>query len=178
MNTNVERTVQKVFDKPISRIIDNQLDIKLRQITQEELDVVLTKFRSRKAAGLDEIPPEIWKTRKFDDLLLRYCITVYNQNTIHRWTKCCILPFPKKVVLGCTLFLGITHFFPHNELVYLPYIAVASDTQGRLEGEFFCLSSFSLEKSKFFIVKNCYCYCFEKKYCYLLDPLKLVCYCF
>ena len=32
-----------------------------------------------KAAGLDEIPPEVWKTRKFD-----------------RWTKGCILPFPKK----------------------------------------------------------------------------------
>ena len=26
-------------------------------------------------------------TRKFDNVLLRYCNTVYNQNTIDRWTK-------------------------------------------------------------------------------------------
>ena len=35
-------------------------------------------------------------TRKFDDILLRYCNDVYNQNTIDRCTKGCILPFPKK----------------------------------------------------------------------------------
>ena len=51
------------------KIIDNQLDIKLGQFTQE-LDVVLTKIKNRKAAGLDEIPPGVWKTRKFDDILL------------------------------------------------------------------------------------------------------------
>ena len=30
--------------------------------------------------------------------------------------------------------LGITHLYPHNELVHLPYIAVATNTS-RLEGE-------------------------------------------
>ena len=35
---------------------------------------------NKKPAGLDEIPPEVWKTRKFNDLLLRYCNAVYNQN--------------------------------------------------------------------------------------------------
>ena len=59
-----------VNDKPITKIIDNQLDIKLGQFMQDELDVVLTKIKNRKAADLDEIPPEVWKTRKFDDLLL------------------------------------------------------------------------------------------------------------
>ena len=49
--------------------------------------------------GLDKIPPEVWKTREFDDILLRYCNAVYNQNTIDRWTKGCILPFSKKVDL-------------------------------------------------------------------------------
>ena len=46
-----------------------------------------------KAVGLDEIPPEVWKTRKFDDILLRHCNDVYNQNPIDRWMKEC---FPKK----------------------------------------------------------------------------------
>ena len=41
-------------------------------------------------------PPEVWKTREFDDIMLWHCNVVYNQNTIDRWTKGCILPFPKK----------------------------------------------------------------------------------
>ena len=55
---------------PIKRIISKQLDTKLGPFTQEELDSVLRKIKNRKAAGLDEIPPEVWKTRKFDDILL------------------------------------------------------------------------------------------------------------
>ena len=38
-------------------------------------------------------PPEVWKTKEFDDKLLRHCNAVYNQ-------KRCILPFPKKCDLG------------------------------------------------------------------------------
>ena len=61
------------------------------------------------AAGLDEIPPEVWKTRQFDDILLRHCNAVYNQNPIDRWTKGCILPFPKKGDLGLAKnYRGIT----------------------------------------------------------------------
>ena len=82
--------------EPISRIISKQLDIKLGPFTLEELDSVLKKIKNRKAAGLDEIPPEVWKTRQFDDILLRNCNAVYNQNPIDRWIKGCILPFPKK----------------------------------------------------------------------------------
>ena len=88
---------QKVTHEPITRIISKQLDIKLGPFTQEELDLVLRKIKNRKAEGLDEIPPEVWKTRQFDDILLRHCNAVYNQNPIDRWMKGCILPFPKKV---------------------------------------------------------------------------------
>ena len=35
-----------------------------------ELDAVLKIIKGRKAAGFDEIPPEVWKTRKFDDIHL------------------------------------------------------------------------------------------------------------
>ena len=82
--------------EPITRIISKQLDIKLGPFTQEELNSVLRKIKNRKAAGLDEIPPEVWKTRQFDDILLQHCNAVYNQNMIDRWMKGCILPFPKK----------------------------------------------------------------------------------
>ena len=54
------------------------LDIKLGPSIQEELDSVLRKIKNRKAAALDEIHPEVWKTRQFDDILLRHCNAVYN----------------------------------------------------------------------------------------------------
>ena len=87
----------KITDEPITRIISKQLDIKLGPFTKEELDSVLRRIKNRKAAGLDETPPpEVWKTRQFDDILLRQCNAVYSQNRIERWMKGCILPFPKK----------------------------------------------------------------------------------
>ena len=102
-------THRKITHEPITRIISKQLDIKLGPFTQEELDSVLRKIKNRKAAGLDEIPPEVWKTRQFDDILLRHCNAVYNQNPINRWTKGCILPFPKKGDLGLAKnYRGIT----------------------------------------------------------------------
>ena len=51
---------------------------------QEELEPVLRKIKNREAAGLDEIPPKVWKTMEFDDIHLRHCSVVYNQNTIER----------------------------------------------------------------------------------------------
>ena len=92
---NLLANLPKVTHERITRIVSKQLDIKLGQFTREELDSVLIKFKKRKAAGLDEIPPDILKTRKFDSMLLRPCNAVYNQD---RWTKRCILP--KKGNLG------------------------------------------------------------------------------
>ena len=77
------------------KIINNQQDIKLGWFRQKELNVVITKIKNRKAAGLHEIPQEVWKTRKFDDILLQYCNAIDNQNIIDRYTKGCILPFPE-----------------------------------------------------------------------------------
>ena len=74
----------KVTDRLIPKIINNQLDIKLEQFTQEELKVLLTKIKSRKPAGHNEIPTEVWKTRKFDDLLLQFFHAVYNHITKKR----------------------------------------------------------------------------------------------
>ena len=86
----------KVTNEPITRITRKQLDFKLGPFTKEELDSVLRKTKNRKVAGLDEIPPEVWKTRQFDDILLQQCNAVFNQNRIERWMKGCILSFPKK----------------------------------------------------------------------------------
>ena len=98
---NLQGNPLKVTNEPITRIISKQLDIKLGPFTKEELDSVLRKIKNRKTTGLDEIPP--------DDILLRQCNAVYNQNRIERWTKGCILPFPKKGDLGLAKnYRGIT----------------------------------------------------------------------
>ena len=86
----------KLTHEPIMRIISKQLEIKIEQFAQVELDSILRKIKNRKAAGLLEILPEVLKTREFDKILLRHCYAVYNQNTIDRWTKRCILSFSKK----------------------------------------------------------------------------------
>ena len=52
-----------ITQEPITRTISKQLDIKLGPFTEEELDSVLRKIKNRKAAGLDEISPEVWKMR-------------------------------------------------------------------------------------------------------------------
>ena len=106
---NLRGNPPKVTHKQIIRIISKQLDIKLGSFTQEELDSVFRKTKNRKAEGIDEIPPDVWKTREFDDILLRQCNAVYNQNPIDRWIKGIILPFPKKGNLGLAQnYRGIT----------------------------------------------------------------------
>ena len=82
----------KVMNEPITRIISKQLDIKLGLFTKEGLDSVLRKIKNRKAPD----PPEVWKTRQFDAIMLRQCNAVNNQKRIERWMKGCILPFPIK----------------------------------------------------------------------------------
>ena len=85
----------KVTHEQIMRIISKQLDIKLGPFTLEELDSVLRKIKNRKATGLDEICPEVWKTRPFDDILLRHCNAVYNQNPIDGWRDASSLSLKK-----------------------------------------------------------------------------------
>ena len=97
---NLLRNSLKVTHKLVTRIICKQYNIKLGQFTQEELNLVLRKIKNRKPAGFDEIPTEVWKNRQFNDILFWHCNAVYNQNPIARWTKGCILPFPKKGNLG------------------------------------------------------------------------------
>ena len=102
----------KITDEPITKIISKQLDIKLGPFTKEELDSVLKKkLKIGKLQGWTRSPPpqEVWKTRQFDDILLRQCNAVYSQNRIERWMKGCILPFPKKGDLGLAKnYRGIT----------------------------------------------------------------------
>ena len=53
--------------------------------------------------------PRNMEAREFNNILLRHCDALYNQNTIVRWTKWFILPFPKKGDFGIVKnYRGIT----------------------------------------------------------------------
>ena len=55
---NLVENSPEITDKEIKKIISNQQDINLEQFTEGKVDVVLKKIKNKKAAGLDEIPPE------------------------------------------------------------------------------------------------------------------------
>ena len=55
----------------------------------------MREISCRKAAGLDEITSEVWKTGKFNKILLQLCIADYKEKTIEKWIKTFILPFSK-----------------------------------------------------------------------------------
>ena len=98
-----------VADSTIEKVIEPELEIKTGRFNELELDLVLKKLKNKRAAGLDGIPPKVWKTGEFSDLLLYYCNEVYNGNVIQSWTEGCILPFSKKDDLGQTSnYRGIT----------------------------------------------------------------------
>ena len=53
---NLLGNLPKVTHEPITKIVSKQLDIKLGQFTQEELDSVLRKIKNWKTAGHDDTP--------------------------------------------------------------------------------------------------------------------------
>ena len=60
-----------VTDQAIRNIVEDVLDIKTEDFTTEELENLLKKCKKREAAGLDDIPPEVWKTGNFNNVLLK-----------------------------------------------------------------------------------------------------------
>ena len=97
---NLQGSPAEITDKPIQKIISDQFAIKLGQFIEGELDIVLKKIKNRKATVLDETSTEVWKTRKFDGILLWLCNEVNKHNTKKKWMRGCILLFHKKGDLG------------------------------------------------------------------------------
>ena len=93
---NLLGKIPTISENITETIVEHTLDIRTGNFTEEELTAALKKTKTRKAAGLDTVPPEVWKTQNFNDILLQLCNNVYNQQPIKSWTEGCILPFPKK----------------------------------------------------------------------------------
>ena len=61
--------------------------LNLEQFIEEELEGVV-KNESRKAAGFDEIYPEVWKTRKFDNFFFsNYAMLSINKTQLRNEQK-------------------------------------------------------------------------------------------
>ena len=90
---NLFENPPEITEKSIQKIVDGQQDIKLKQFMEEELYAVLKKIKNRKSANLNEIPPDVCKTR---NILLWLYNAIYKQNSIEKWAKSCIFPFTKK----------------------------------------------------------------------------------
>ena len=71
-----------VTDEEIQTMFDLQSHIKLGNFEEEELHEVLIKMKNAKAPGLDGIPPEVWKTKAFNEILLNLCNEAYNRKIL------------------------------------------------------------------------------------------------
>lgn len=56
----------------------------------------MKSLKNKNVAELDDTLPEVWKTTKYDEILLRLCNVECNRSWIEKWTKGDTLPFPKK----------------------------------------------------------------------------------
>ena len=54
----------EITDKLIKKIINTQLNIRLKHFTVEKIDTVQTKVKNKNAAGLNEIQPENMEDKK------------------------------------------------------------------------------------------------------------------
>ena len=98
-----------IKDQPIQQIIDNELPIKKGPFSEEELETVLKKLKNKKAPGLDEIPPEVWKTRRFNDISLNLAIPYKTKVLFRSGLKDAYFPSQKKGDLSlATNYRGIT----------------------------------------------------------------------
>ena len=91
------------------KIISNQLEIKLGQFTQEELDPILRKIKNKRAAVFAEILQKYGRPGNSMIYCSEAVMLYITKNTIDRGTKGCIPPFPKKGDLGLAKnYRGIT----------------------------------------------------------------------
>ena len=59
-------------------IFDNELDVQTGPVTVQELRYVIKKIHNHKAAGMDDIPIDLWKIIAADDDALQYMVDICN----------------------------------------------------------------------------------------------------
>ena len=84
------------------RVVEGTLPINTEDFTKEELLTCIKSFKNGKAAGLDDIPVEVWKTEALTEPLLNVCNKTFHGDKPKIWGKSGLKPLPKKGDLGNT----------------------------------------------------------------------------
>ena len=85
-------------DEELVNIVDATLPIETGPFTNDELQHVLKKMPNGKASGLDDIPAEVWKSGRFNNILLDICNgTLLKGQKPQEWSLSGIVPIPKRV---------------------------------------------------------------------------------
>ena len=98
---NLLRKHPVIDDAPVRKVFDI-LPIETNDFTMDELQRSIKQLKNNKAAGLDEIPAEVWKTGCLDQQLLDICNNTYHGAAPNIWKQDGIVRFPKKVNLAYT----------------------------------------------------------------------------
>ena len=97
-------------DEEIEHIVETTLPTETGAFTNDELQKVLQKMSNGKATGINEIPAEVWKTGRFNNILLeiRNCTLLRGEKQCE-WSVSGIIPIPKKGDLSkASLYRGIS----------------------------------------------------------------------
>lgn len=78
------------------QIVNRELPICTDNFTMQELDNCLRQLSNNKAAGLDEIPGEVWKIGALKEELLKVCNDAFSGDKPDVWGLNGIIPVPKK----------------------------------------------------------------------------------
>ena len=86
-----------IIDEPTVQIVNQELHINTNNFSIVELNTCIKSLSNNKAAGLEEVPAEVWKNSSLKEPLLAICNKVLNTNTKPSiWAKSAIIPIPKK----------------------------------------------------------------------------------
>ena len=91
-----------ISEQEIIRLVEGTLPINTEDFTKEELLKCIKSFKKGKAAGLDDIPVEVWKTEALIEPLLDVCNMTFHGDKPKIWGKSGLKPLPKKGDLGDT----------------------------------------------------------------------------
>ena len=72
----------------------------INDFTENELLKAIQSLKNNKAAGLDGIPAEVWKTFCLNKELLQICNKTFHGDFSKIWLRGAIKPLPKKRNLG------------------------------------------------------------------------------
>ena len=88
-----------INDCPIEKVFET-LPIETNDFTEIELVKAIQSLKNNKAAGLDGIPAEVWKTNCLNKELLEVCNKTYHGDVPKIWLRGGIKPLPKKAILA------------------------------------------------------------------------------